>query len=335
MRGTIVIVLFMSMLSDVHGATSTARSRRQHQSDYLSLLQFASNIRLFKGTRAPRLHDTSMSERCMNALPTSLFQGSGTMKGPQKMTWMLSLASRIAGVPGDVVEAGVAEGGAALAVLFYLGCTGDLDGREVHLFDTWEGLPPATTSRDEGFHVGEYKKGMNSFYANVDRFKEAYAKLLQDNTGSKPPVNWDRAWSHVKIHKGLFNDTMPSALAQRPVALLMCDGDMYGSTIDCLDAAEPRLVKGGWHYNDDYYTFAGSYDAVQDYRKAHNIVAGQQESQIYVVTQTNLTDVPEQAIPDLPPSCKPPQSNSAAVTFVGEGTCGSKQAQAGIWQKLV
>merc|ERR1719367_633857 len=67
------------------------------------------------------------------------------------------------------------------------------------------------------------------------------------------------------IYKGMFADTMPSALNGSQVALLMCDGDMYGSSMDCMQAGEPAIVNGGWLYNDDYYTFFGSFRAIQDY----------------------------------------------------------------------
>merc|ERR1719265_1132987 len=110
-------------------------------------------------------------------------------------------------------------------------------------------------------------------------------------------MTFDDAWNHVRIHKGLFNETMPKVLGNRQVAYLMCDGDMYGSTMDCMDAGEPRLVKGGWHYNDDYYSFVGSYSAVQDYRKKANVTASASESIIFNVPNV---DVDSSAIPDDP-----------------------------------
>jgi len=54
-------------------------------------------------------------------------------------------------------------------------------------------------------------------------------------------------------------------LAERDVGLLMCDGDMYSSTKDCMKAGGPRVVPGGTIYNDDYFAFKECNKAVEEW----------------------------------------------------------------------
>jgi len=254
---------------------------------------------------------SSLRLSCRRATPVL-----GTMKNEVKMHAVLEEADRLqaSSVPGDIVEAGVAKGGGVLPVIFYLACTGDLAHRTVHLFDSWHGLAP--TSSDPGFTEGQYGIGYDEFMANVEEYKKAYD---QQAAALSLSLSWDEAWTHVKIVKGLFADTMPGALAGRTLSLLMCDGDMYSSTKDCLGAAAGLVVSGGTIYNDDYYTFAGCYQAVHEYNLLPNN-ATKYPVLLVAADIDKFTTMVEDAS-----SCIPPQDN------IGErGTCNSVVAEAGL-----
>lgn len=247
---------------------------------------------------------------CRKATPSE-----GSMKGRNKLHAVLEEADRVSSTPGDIVEAGVAGGGGVLPVIFYLACTGDLAQRTVHLFDTWEGLNP--TSSDAGFEQGAFKVGYDAFMANVEQYRNAYNQNTADIDGS---LSWDEAWTHVNIVKGLFADTMPGALTGKSLSLLMCDGDMYSSTKDCLAAAADLVVSGGTIYNDDYYSFAGCYQAMHEYNllpdnsTRHKVLLVPEWTEEFTYMEEDAS------------SCTPPQSNSGQ----SQGKCNSVVAEAAL-----
>ncbi len=53
--------------------------------------------------------------------------------------------------------------------------------------------------------------------------------------------------------------------------MLRADGDMYGSTIDILNALYPKLSVGGFAIIDDYGAVPACKAAVEDYRAEHGI----------------------------------------------------------------
>merc|ERR1719471_9829 len=191
------------------------------------------------------------------------------MKSSNKMKAVMDLAEYVhtRSIAGDIVEAGVAAGGGVLPLIFYLACTGDLANRTVYLFDTWEGLPAPSSAKDAHFHAGQYKTTFDDFLKVIWVYSGYYLEFINSDPRVKRTAvaTWDEVMSHLKIVKGLFADTMQWSLSGRQLALLMCDGDMYSSTKDCMSAGANRVVKRGAIYSDDYYTFKGCYDAMQEY----------------------------------------------------------------------
>jgi hypothetical protein len=74
----------------------------------------------------------------------------------------------------------------------------------------------------------------------------------------------------VRFLVGWFKDTLPSAPIQR-LAVLRLDGDMYGSTMEALQALYPKLSVGGYVIVDDYGAIPQCKEAVTDFREAHGI----------------------------------------------------------------
>merc|ERR1712217_247069 len=86
-------------------------------------------------------------------------------------------------IAGDIVEAGVAEGGGILPALFYLACTGALANRTVYLFDTWLGLPEPTLAQDAGFSKGQFRKNFNLLVHNAEHtYKPSYERLVLEDS---------------------------------------------------------------------------------------------------------------------------------------------------------
>ena len=130
--------------------------------------------------------------------------------------------------------------------------------RRVWVADSFEGLPEPDGERypaDAGIDwsgVGLLKVDADAVRANFARYG-----LLDDQVG---------------FLEGWFCDTLPDAPIDE-LAVLRLDGDLYQSTMDALDALEPKVADGGFVIVDDYGGWASCRAAVDDYRNAHGITA--------------------------------------------------------------
>ncbi len=116
---------------------------------------------------------------------------------------------------GLVMECGVFEGASINFIADQLSRRSD--GRDIHGFDSFEGL--------EEDWVGENLPA--GFF---------------DRKGQLPPVR-----PSVKLYKGWVQDTVPPFLAEhadQPLALLHIDTDTYTPARFLLEALKPRLVSG-------------------------------------------------------------------------------------------
>lgn len=153
---------------------------------------------------------------------------------------------------GAFVECGVWRGGCA----GLMGLLAGARGREMWLFDSFEGMPERSP-RDTGEHAEELARGMLSVgtnVASVDDVRELLFRRLGLDT------------SAVRIRKGWFQDTIPSARDEiGPIALLRIDADWYESTRACLEGLYDNVVEGGFVVIDDYWWFPGCRAAVDEF----------------------------------------------------------------------
>ncbi len=164
-------------------------------------------------------------------------------------------------VPGDLVEAGVWRGGAAILMRALLDA---LDDRIRHVWacDSFQGLP--TPNLDLYPEDAEFERttpldeGVNAALAiSVDTVKRNFRRygLLDER---------------VHFIEGWFKDTLATAPIEQ-IAVLRVDGDLYESTMDVLVNLEPRVSIGGFVIIDDYNALAPCQKAVTDYRNARGI----------------------------------------------------------------
>jgi O-methyltransferase len=149
-------------------------------------------------------------------------------------------------IPGAMVECGVLDGGTA--ALMALGAA--TSGRDIHLFDAWQGLP-LTTSAD-----GAASDIWTGQAVGSPRRVHAVMRTLAIPA------------SRVHFHHGWFHETFPKADVPR-VALLHIDCDFYEPTRLCLERWYPYVVPGGWIQFDDYSEFEGAYRAVNEFLADH------------------------------------------------------------------
>ncbi|HEV3282084.1 MAG TPA: TylF/MycF/NovP-related O-methyltransferase, partial [Acidimicrobiales bacterium] len=159
------------------------------------------------------------------------------------------------GVPGDLLEAGVWRGGAAIYMRALLFALGD-QTRNVWVADSFEGLPPPDTTnfaQDATMDLSGYKE----LVVSLEEVQSNFARygLLDDR---------------VRFLKGWFKETLSAAPIDR-LAVLRLDGDYYESTIQSLEALYDKVSPGGFVIIDDYFTFEPCREAVRDFRVANSI----------------------------------------------------------------
>ena len=180
-----------------------------------------------------------------------------TMVGYRRLANVAELCRRAVeeGIPGDFAETGVWRGGVTILMRAILAAY-EIDDRRVWVADSFQGLPapdgehyPADADIDWS-DVGVLKVDADAVRTNFERYGL-----------------WD---DQVRIVEGWFCDTLPEAPIER-LAVLRLDGDLYQSTIDALDALEPRVSAGGFVIVDDYGGWEPCRAAVDDYRRDHGI----------------------------------------------------------------
>lgn len=122
---------------------------------------------------------------------------------------------------GHLLELGVFRGGTARFI------SKRIDGRTLHGFDSFEGLP----DKWGGFDLG---------------------KGALDMHGKLPSVP-----SNVTLYKGLFNKTLPDWSKKNPgmIAFMHIDCDIYSSTVDILRDLSDQIGTGTVVLFDEYFNY--------------------------------------------------------------------------------
>jgi O-methyltransferase len=167
---------------------------------------------------------------------------------PNRQQNLVRLASLVESnrVPGDVVECGVLDGGTA--ALLAWGTRGS--ARRVHLFDSWQGLPPATA--EDGSYAHRWS---GQVVGSPRRVRAVMRKVGVPE-------------SRLSFYKGWFQDTFPGARIDR-ISLLHIDADFHDSVALCLRTWAPRLSPGGFIQLDDYDVFVGCRRATDTFLAGH------------------------------------------------------------------
>ena len=138
---------------------------------------------------------------------------------------ILDLGTATAGVAGAIVEAGSFHGGSTTK----LSLAAALCGRQLHVFDSFEGMPENSEAhgksiygREHHFPKGSHAVPFEEVKNNVARYGDA---------------------SRAHYHKGFFSDTMLSF--HEPVAAACVNVDLVQSTRDCFHYLYPLLPPGG------------------------------------------------------------------------------------------
>jgi len=160
----------------------------------------------------------------------------GGMSSPSKMYHVLMELYRVlrAGIPGHVVELGCFAGETAGQLRRLLDVMGE-GTRELHVYDSWEGVPEPTM-RDVPVdpRIGGFTKG--TCVCARANFEQHFAL-----EGLPLP----------HVHSGWFAE-IPDEEYPDLIAFAFFDGDMYSSIIDSFAKVYPKLSIGACVVIDDY-----------------------------------------------------------------------------------
>jgi O-methyltransferase len=160
--------------------------------------------------------------------------------------------------PGDVCEFGVAQGETSALIAEHIRA----DGRHLHLYDSFEGLP-TPTAKDVLIH-DIFELGSMGAYAGT---MSVPVQVVRARLGALEFPS-DR----VTIHEGFVDaDFADSGQLPDQVSFAYVDFDLYEPIKIVLAAIQPRLTRGAIVIVDDYGWFsAGAKQAVDEFVKSHS-----------------------------------------------------------------
>jgi O-methyltransferase len=176
-----------------------------------------------------------------------------TMASAPQFLRNLLIANDTRNVEGCVVECGVWRGGMSAGLAEVLG-----PRRHYFLFDSFEGLPPATA--EDGHQARAWQQDTRSpTYFDNCRAPVEFAEQAMQLSGAR----------NYTIVKGWFHETLPTFSPPAPIAILRLDGDWYQSTLVALESLFWHLAPDGIVIMDDYYAWDGCSRAVHDFLSRH------------------------------------------------------------------
>jgi O-methyltransferase len=154
-------------------------------------------------------------------------------------------------ISGDFVECGVYRGGSA-GVLGHTAMQSPFQ-RNLWLYDSFEGMPPASEKDDA------YSHGIENQYVGSEGITRRILKNLR--------VPEDR----YTIVRGRFEKTFGS-VEPFPIGLLHADCDFYEPVRLTLETFYPQMVPGGFVIFNDYGSFRGCRTAADEFLSANGLM---------------------------------------------------------------
>lgn len=243
--------------------------------DYLEKQTMAADRNLDKGTFAANrvtrdrvlrdireLEADAFSELIRAKLDGSVYRGrpwrySHTMVGLRRLEHLHWCATRVFedGIPGDFLEAGVCQGGAAIFMRALQVAYGE-ERRLIWAADSFQGLPVPEHEYDCNYDLSEGRQPWLA--ATLESVRENFR-------------TYDLLSDQVRFLPGWFRDTLPHAPIDR-LAILRLDADIYASTMEALVHLYDKVAPGGFVIIDDYEAFTPCRTAVTEFREERGVI---------------------------------------------------------------
>jgi O-methyltransferase len=200
---------------------------------YRRTLQYASTPMFVElAVRNNRLRDEPLASSAIWKLAPRFMWNGRKVETASGYHEHLAIAAHIIGVParteGCVIECGCYKGGSTVN----LSLAAALAGRELHVFDSFDGLP--TPEPGDAEHILHRDRMMNSYERGM--YAGSLAEVQSNVARFGDP-------SVCQFHKGWFDETMPGF--SEPCVTAFVDVDLRSSLETCLRVIWPLLVEGG------------------------------------------------------------------------------------------
>lgn len=163
-------------------------------------------------------------------------------------TYDLTLS--VQNIDGALVECGVGAGAQLMAMAL------TWTKKDIIGFDSFEGIPLASEHDETQPGIGKFTPVANRLVSSgitVHSVENVLENFLQ----------FEIPAYRVKLIRGWFQNTLPK-FQPIPIALLRLDGDLYESTLVCLQYLYPLVSVGGVVIIDDW-ALKGARKAVKEY----------------------------------------------------------------------
>jgi hypothetical protein len=151
------------------------------------------------------------------------------------------------GVKGDFVECGVASGAQIAAMATAI--SEKNSDKYIYAFDSFQGIPLAGEFDTQQPGIGDITH---------DKFAPLEQRLVSSNITVHTKQEVINNFNHLQLPlnnvnfiEGWFQDTIPNYNIG-DICMLRLDGDLYESTIVCLEYLYPKVSEGGVVIIDDY-----------------------------------------------------------------------------------
>jgi hypothetical protein len=175
-----------------------------------------------------------------------------------KLITHYELYKMITSLPGDVIECGVFKAATFMQWLTFRTLLENPYSREIIGFDTFTRFPDATSEADA--------QARAEFVAYAGEYSISQEDLAR-SCALKGFINYT-------LVPGDICTTVPEYVAkniQRRIALLHIDTDLYDPAKTILEHLYPQVVRGGVVVLDDYGTFPGGTQAVDEFLEKHDV----------------------------------------------------------------
>lgn len=162
-------------------------------------------------------------------------------------------------VPGDLIEAGVWRGGAALFMRAALAAHGIDGDRVVVVADSFKGF-----KRDQGEPSAGRSAGLEGMLREIEYLAVPAAEVRENFAR----FGYTEGFEFVE---GFFEETLRQLKGSRRWALIRLDGDTYTATRTGLEALYDDVVEGGFVIIDDYGWVEECRAAVDEFRAERGI----------------------------------------------------------------
>lgn len=162
-------------------------------------------------------------------------------------------------IAGDFVECGVAAGAQIMAMS--LANINKGGNRTIWAFDSFEGIPMAGEFDDVQVGIGEIQH--DKFAPLEERLVSSGITVHSMENVKETFTKYSLPLDNVKFVQGWFQHTVPVNEVEE-ISILRLDGDLYESTLVCLQHLYPKVVTGGAVIIDDY-ALTGCRLAVEHY----------------------------------------------------------------------